>query len=124
MNGSRILRCSFGSAAAYWGRIASAGSARALAVALAPSFSDAIACSLQIGQRLRNCAAMGQWTAATAIAQRMLKARPEHADARALVARAQANAEHALAGRDDPCPCSSGSRHKHCHGALKAAPGG
>lgn len=24
------------------------------------------------------------------------------------------------AGRNDPCPCGSGKRHKHCHGALQS----
>ncbi|MFN9708700.1 MAG: SEC-C metal-binding domain-containing protein, partial [Burkholderiales bacterium] len=22
-------------------------------------------------------------------------------------------------GRNDPCPCGSGKKYKHCHGALK-----
>jgi hypothetical protein len=25
-------------------------------------------------------------------------------------------------GRNDPCPCGSGKKYKHCHGAPGAAP--
>src|SRR6476659_6748141 len=43
---------------------------------LAPTFSDAIARSLQLGQLLRNCIALGQWAAAAAIAKRKLAVAP------------------------------------------------
>jgi Tfp pilus assembly protein PilF len=91
--------------------------------ALAPRFSDAIARSPQLAQLLRNCAALNQWTAAIAIAKRMLDAAPDHAEAGALLAQAEvALARGAGVGRNDPCPCGSGKRYKACHGALGAAP--
>jgi hypothetical protein len=91
--------------------------------ALAADFSTAIACSPQLAQLLRNCFALGQWTSAIAIAQRILLAQPENGEASELLARAQANAEHAAPfGRNAPCPCGSGKRFKHCHGALNGLP--
>ena len=58
--------------------------------ALAPGFSDAIARSIQLSQLLRNCIALGQWDAAAALARRRLAARPDDAEAKALLARAEA----------------------------------
>ena len=90
--------------------------------ALAPAFSDAIALSPQLASLVRNCAAMGQWLAAEAIASRILAANAERPDAvrirdeaRAVLARGPA------VGRNDPCPCGSGKRYKACHGALAGA---
>jgi tetratricopeptide (TPR) repeat protein len=91
--------------------------------ALAPGFSDAIARSPQLAQLLRNCVAMAQWPAAAAIARRVLATQPESDEARRLLAQAEANvARGAAAGRNDPCPCGSGRRFKHCHGAVAANP--
>jgi len=90
--------------------------------ALAPTFSDAIARSMQLGQLLRNCVALGQWTAAAALANRRLAATPSDGEARALLARAEtALTNGPSVGRNDPCPCGSGKRYKQCHGALGAA---
>jgi len=91
--------------------------------ALAPTFSDAIARSLQLAQLLRNCIALGQWTAAAALAQRRLAASSDDSEARALLARAEAGlASGPAVGRNDPCPCGSGKRYKQCHGAFDASP--
>jgi tetratricopeptide (TPR) repeat protein len=93
--------------------------------ALAPTFSDAIARSIQLGQLLRNCIALGQWTAAAALANRRLAASPSEGEARTLLARAEAAlASGPSVGRNDPCPCGSGKRYKQCHGALGAAGSG
>jgi tetratricopeptide (TPR) repeat protein len=87
--------------------------------ALASQFSDAIARSIQLGQLLRNCVALGQWDAAAALARRRIDALPEDHEARALLARAEAGiARGPLVGRNDPCPCGSGRRYKQCHGAI------
>jgi len=89
---------------------------------LAPGFSDAIARSLQLGQLLRNCVALGQWNAVTALATRRLAALPDDNEARLLLKRAEAErAQGAVVGRNDPCPCGSGKRYKQCHGALRGA---
>jgi Flp pilus assembly protein TadD len=89
---------------------------------LATGFSDAIARSIQLGQLLRNCIALGQWDAAAALARRRLAAAPDDAEAQALLARAEAGlARGPLVGRNDPCPCGSGKRYKQCHGALGTA---
>jgi tetratricopeptide (TPR) repeat protein len=89
--------------------------------ALAPQFSAAIARSPQLAQLLRNCIAMGQWQAAIAVARRRLAAVPEDVEAESLLARAEAAARQTpAAGRNDPCPCGSGKRFKHCHGAIAA----
>jgi tetratricopeptide (TPR) repeat protein len=86
---------------------------------LAPTFSDAIARSMQLLQLLRNCIALGQWDAAQAMALRILAANPEDAEARASLARAQLGAaQPAAVGRNEPCPCGSGKKYKQCHGAL------
>jgi len=91
--------------------------------ALVPAFSDAIARSPQLAQLLRNCVALGQWAPAIAIAQRMLVAMPDHAEASERLAQAQAaRVAGAGVGRNDPCPCGSGRRYKQCHGAIGAAP--
>jgi tetratricopeptide (TPR) repeat protein len=88
---------------------------------LAPTFSDAIARSLQLGQLLRNCIALGQWAAAAAIAKRKLAVAPADGEARSLLTRAEtALASGPSVGRNDPCPCGSGRRYKQCHGTLGA----
>lgn len=90
--------------------------------ALAALFSDAIARSLQLGQLLRNCVALGQWDAAAALAQRRLAAAPGDTEAQSLLARAEAGAARGpTVGRNDPCPCGSGKRYKQCHGAIASA---
>jgi tetratricopeptide (TPR) repeat protein len=90
---------------------------------LAATFSDAIARSVQLGQLLRNCVALGQWRAVAAIARRRLAVLPSDTEARALLARAEAAiASGPAVGRNDPCPCGSGKRYKQCHGALGSAP--
>ncbi len=90
--------------------------------ALAPTFSDPIARSPQLLSLLRNCTALGQWQAASAIARRILAAVPDHAEAAKLLASAERNAAQPTAvGRNDPCPCGSGRKFKQCHGALSAA---
>ncbi len=91
--------------------------------ALVGEFSDSIARSLQLMQLLRNCNALGQWTASVAIGRRILAAVPVNAEAAALLAAAERQAtQPAVVGRNDPCPCGSGRKYKHCHGALGAAP--
>ena len=91
--------------------------------ALAPTFPTAIARSPQLLSLMRNCAAMGQWRAAAAIASRLLAADPTHAEAQRIAGEAaRAAAAGAGVGRNDPCPCGSGKRYKACHGALAAAP--
>jgi len=90
--------------------------------ALAADFSDAIARSIQLGQLLRNCIALGHWDAAAALARRRLAATPGDREAQALLARAEAGlASGPIVGRNDPCPCGSGKRYKQCHGALAAS---
>ena len=42
---------------------------------------------------------------------------PEAA-ARGMVATAATAAAVPRVGRNDPCPCGSGKKYKHCHGAL------
>ena len=88
---------------------------------LAPSFSDAIAGSPQAFALLKNCIALGQWPAATALARRIVAVRPDDAEAQALAGVAERNAAAPpTAGRNDPCPCGSGKKFKHCHGTLAA----
>ncbi|HKW80046.1 MAG TPA: DUF5672 family protein [Casimicrobiaceae bacterium] len=90
--------------------------------ALAAGFSPEIARSPQLAQLGRNCLALAQWRAAAAIFQRMLDEDPEQQLARVGLARARTEAASApAAGRNDPCPCGSGKRYKHCHGALTTA---
>ena len=90
--------------------------------ALASQFSDAIARSPQIVALAKNCIALGQWQAAVALARRVLAASPRHEEASALLATAERNATMpAAVGRNDPCPCGSGRKYKHCHGAIGAA---
>jgi len=89
--------------------------------ALAPRFSDAIARSLQLGQLVRNCIALGQSSAAVALARRRVAASPDDVDAKALLSRADAAlARGPVVGRNDPCPCGSDKRYKQCHGAIGA----
>ena len=91
--------------------------------ALAERFSNAIAQSPQLAQLIRNCIALGQWQAAIALARRRLAATPQDAEAERLLQHAENAARTApAAGRNDPCPCGSGRRFKHCHGSLAAAP--
>ncbi|HEV8693345.1 MAG TPA: SEC-C metal-binding domain-containing protein, partial [Lysobacter sp.] len=40
------------------------------------------------------------------------------ADEEAAQAQASSNAAFANVGRNDPCPCGSGKKYKHCHGQL------
>ena len=92
-------------------------------IALVRHFTPAIARSPQLASLGRNCLAMGQWQAAAGIFGRILEEVPEDAAAAAGLATATANAA-ALppVGRNDPCPCGSGKRYKHCHGAVGAEP--
>jgi tetratricopeptide (TPR) repeat protein len=82
-------------------------------------FTPDIARSPQLAQLARNCLAMGQWSTAAAIFARILEANPSDAPAAVGLATAKSHAA-ALppAGRNDPCPCGSGKRYKHCHGAV------
>ncbi len=90
--------------------------------ALASAFSPAIAQSQQCTALLRNCLAMNQWAAATALARRILAFDPDRAEAGRALAHAEAAAARgAGVGRNDPCPCGSGKRYKQCHGAVDAA---
>lgn len=94
--------------------------------ALAASFTPAIARSPQLLQLARNCLALGQWQPAVAIFRCILAQAPDHAEAAAGLATASANASAAPpASRNEACPCGSGRRYKHCHGAVHAesAPG-
>jgi Flp pilus assembly protein TadD len=80
-------------------------------------FTPAIARSPQVLQLGRNCIALGQWRAATAIFRRILEELPDSAEARASLSVAAGNeAASPRAGRNEPCPCGSGKRFKHCHG--------
>jgi Flp pilus assembly protein TadD len=88
---------------------------------LPQSFTPAIARSPQLLQLGRNCLALGLWQPAAAIFRRILDEVPESVEARTSLATASSNAETApRAGRNDPCPCGSGKRFKHCHGASAA----
>src|SRR4029450_421935 len=65
------------------------------------------------------CLAPGHWDAPHAIALRILAAAPGHAEAQALLSRAERGAAQPPAvGRNDPCPCGRGEEDKQCHGAL------
>ena len=91
--------------------------------ALAERFSNPIAQSPQLAQLIRNCIALGQWQPAIALARRRLAATPQDAEAERLLQQAEKAARTTpAAGRNDPCPCGSGKRFKHCHGSLAAAP--
>ena len=91
-------------------------------VELTRLFTPEIARSPQLLQLGRNCMAMGQWRAAAAIFQRILDVDPTHAEGAAALATASTNAATVpAAGRNDPCPCGSGKRYKHCHGAEGAS---
>ena len=90
--------------------------------ALVRHFTPEIARSPQLAALGRNCLAMGQWRAAAAIFGRILGEAPGDAAAAAGLATATANAATLPpVGRNDPCPCGSGKRYKHCHGAAGAA---
>jgi Flp pilus assembly protein TadD len=89
--------------------------------ALAEMFSPAIARSPQLAQLIRNCVALAQWQPAIALAHRRLRAMPDDAETTSLLQQAERTARAApAAGRNDPCPCGSGKRFKHCHGSLDA----
>ncbi|MEO5763771.1 MAG: DUF5672 family protein, partial [Casimicrobiaceae bacterium] len=89
---------------------------------LATTFTDAIARSPQMIQLVRNAIAAGHWRAAVALAERRVAASPADADAVALLAQAQSGAAHTpVASRNEPCPCGSGRRYKHCHGTAAPA---
>ena len=84
-------------------------------------FTAAIARSPQLLQLGRNCLALGEWRSAAAIFQRILEETPDSIEAQASLATATKNAAAApRAGRNDPCPCGSGKRFKHCHGSTTA----
>jgi len=88
---------------------------------LAASFSPAIAGSPQMAQLIRNAMAAGMWRPAVALAQRRVAVVPDDPVSMALLQQAQAGAASApVAARNDPCPCGSGKRYKHCHGATGA----
>lgn len=84
---------------------------------MASTFSHAIATSPQLLQLMRNCMALGQLDAARAIAERILRATPDHAEA-TTVLHGTANIGVPVVGRNEPCPCGSGRKYKHCHGTL------
>jgi tetratricopeptide (TPR) repeat protein len=85
--------------------------------ALAPLLSDDVARSPQCAQLLRNAQALRQWPAVAALSQRILAAMPGDAEAKAALGNAARHASpYAGVGRNDPCPCGSGKRFKHCHG--------
>jgi tetratricopeptide (TPR) repeat protein len=87
---------------------------------LARAFSPEIARSPQLLQLGRNCAALGQWRAAEAVFRRILEVDSRHAEAAAQLSAAARNAgSSSKPGRNDPCPCGSGKRYKHCHGAAE-----
>jgi len=89
--------------------------------ALASQFSDAIAASLQMKALLRNCVALNQWAAVSAVARRILLAAPDDSEARQALTLASANsARNVGVSRNDPCPCGSGRRYKLCHGSIDA----
>jgi len=91
--------------------------------ALAETFSSAMARSPQLAQLIRNCVALGQWRPAIALARRRLSELPADTEATLLLEQAERSARAApAAGRNDPCPCGSGKRFKHCHGSLDAPP--
>ena len=86
-------------------------------------FTPEITRSPQLLQLGRNCVALGQWRAAEAIFRRIVAEDPGHAEARRQLASvADMAAASSPAGRNDPCPCGSGKRYKHCHGATREAP--
>ena len=88
-------------------------------IELTVHFTPDIARSPQLAQLGRNCLAMGLWRAAAAIFQRILDETPHDAAAAGGLSTASANAARLPpAGRNDPCPCGSGKRYKHCHGAT------
>jgi tetratricopeptide (TPR) repeat protein len=90
--------------------------------ALVVHFTPAIARSPQLAQLGRNCLALGQWSAAAAIFQRILDDDPANRVAATGLATARSSmASVPAAGRNDPCPCGSGKRYKNCHGALAAS---
>jgi tetratricopeptide (TPR) repeat protein len=86
--------------------------------ALVPEFTPAIARSPQLRQLGRNCLALGQRQAAAAIFRRILEETPDDPGATAGLATATAPTAMPPVGRNDPCPCGSGKRYKHCHGAT------
>jgi Flp pilus assembly protein TadD len=87
-------------------------------------FTPAIARSPQLAQLGRNCIALSQWRPAAAIFRRILEETPDNAEAQACLSVAAAGEAAApRASRNELCPCGSGKRFKHCHGATAAAAG-
>ena len=87
--------------------------------AIVPTLSDAVATSPQLLQLMRNCQALTQPEAAHAIAERIVRAVPGHAEATALLkADDGGSSSAAVVRRNAPCPCGSGRKYKQCHGAL------
>ena len=85
-------------------------------------FTPAIARSPQLMQLGRNCVALALWRPAAAIFRRILEETPDNAEAQACLSVAAAGETAApRAGRNEPCPCGSGKRFKHCHGATASA---
>lgn len=86
---------------------------------LAISFPEAIVTSPQALQLMRNCAALGQWSAVKALATRIVAARPDNTEAAGFLRQVDAQgASMPVVGRNEPCPCGSGRKYKQCHGAL------
>ena len=50
--------------------------------------------------------------------QRSARGSSLRGDALAAAAAAVAGAALSRVGRNDPCPCGSGKKYKHCHGKL------
>ena len=89
------------------------------------TFTPAIARSPQLMSLGRNCLALGQWQPAGAIFRRILEEMPDNREAKAGLALAASNEALAPpAGRNDPCPCGSGKRYKHCHGSAAGTSAG
>ena len=62
---------------------------------------------------------LGAMQMATRMVDRVLPALRVSADEEAAQAQASRdNAAFANIGRNDPCPCGSGKKYKHCHGQL------
>lgn len=90
---------------------------------LVAQLSDEVTRSPQCLQLLRNARALSQWQVVRALAQRMLATSPADAEVEAALGEAVArDRPHAAVGRNDPCPCGSGRRFKHCHGSATSGP--
>ncbi len=92
--------------------------------ALCGEMSDVIAASPQLEQLARNYLNLGRWREASLVLERILGTVPARADLEELLRTCRSNAERTPAARrNDPCPCGSGKRYKHCHGASPAGAG-